>query len=84
MEIKQVIAKIKEKKEFNSIEDRFVRTELIKYLKQDKKALQAIQEGRIRSEDYKNAFLCALNRAGKHIIDNLARTWQERDITVTG
>jgi hypothetical protein len=54
-EIKEVIAKIKEKKEFNAIEDRFVRTELIKYLKQNKKALHAIQEGRVRSEDYKNA-----------------------------
>lgn len=55
MDVKAIVAKIKEKKEFNAIEDRFVREELIKYLKQNKKAMLAIQEGRTRSEDYKNA-----------------------------
>lgn len=54
-EIKDLIKKIKEKKEFNSIEDRFVRAEIIKYFKQNPKAMQAMQEGRIRSEDYKQA-----------------------------
>jgi len=53
MQIKEIIAKIKEKKEFNAIEDRFVRTELIKYFKQNPKAMKAMQEGRTRSEDYK-------------------------------
>jgi len=54
-EIKELIKKIKEKKEFNSIEDRFVRTEIIKYFKQNPKAMQAVQEKRTRSEDYKQA-----------------------------
>ena len=32
----------------------------------------------MNSEDYQKASLSALNRAGKQIIDNLVRTWQER------
>ena len=51
--IKELIAKIKEKKEFNAIEDRFVRAEAIKYFKQNPKAMKAVSEGRTRSEDYK-------------------------------
>ncbi|MBW3002158.1 hypothetical protein KY338_03300 [Candidatus Woesearchaeota archaeon] len=55
MSVKELIAKIKEKKEFNAIEDRFVRAEVIKYFKQNPKAMQAVQEGRARSEEYKQA-----------------------------
>ena len=54
-EIKQLILKIKEKKEFNQIDDRFVRAEVIKYFKQNPKALRVVSEGRTRSEDYKQA-----------------------------
>ncbi|MBW3018088.1 hypothetical protein KY325_02945 [Candidatus Woesearchaeota archaeon] len=52
-EIKQLILKIKEKKEFNQIDDRFVRTELLNYFKQNRKAWNAVSEGRTRSEEYK-------------------------------
>ena len=51
--IKKLIAKIKEKKEFSGIEDRFIRAEAIKYLEKNPKALQAVSEERTRSEDYK-------------------------------
>jgi len=53
MSVKELIAKIKEKKELNTIEDRFVRAEIIKYFKQNPKAMQAVQDGRTRSEEYK-------------------------------
>jgi hypothetical protein len=53
MSVKKLIAKIKEKKELNTIEDRFVRAEIIKYFKQNPKAMQAVSEGRTRSEEYK-------------------------------
>ncbi len=53
--IKKLIAKIKEKKEFSGIEDRFVQAEVIKYFKQNPKALRAVSEERIRSEDYRQA-----------------------------
>ena len=53
MNVKELIAKIKEKKEFTEIEDRFVRTEVIKYFEKNPKALQIVSEGRIRSEEYK-------------------------------
>lgn len=66
-EIKQLISKIKEKKEFNAIEDRFVRAELIKYFKQNPKAMKAVQEGRTRSEDYKQTI--------KHVRSVLRRVY---------
>ncbi|MBW3014116.1 hypothetical protein KY335_02635 [Candidatus Woesearchaeota archaeon] len=53
MNVKELIAKIKEKKELSAVEDRFVRAEIIKYFKQNPKALQAVSEGRTRSEEYK-------------------------------
>ena len=53
MSVKELIGKIKEKKEFSGIEDRFVRAEIIKYFQQNPKAMAAVSEGRIRSEDYK-------------------------------
>ncbi|MEM4264100.1 MAG: hypothetical protein QW666_04390 [Candidatus Woesearchaeota archaeon] len=52
---KLLIAKIKKKKEFASIDDKFIEQEIEKYLKQNKKAEQAVAEGRIRSEEYKKA-----------------------------
>lgn len=53
--IKELIAKIKEKKEFASIEDSFIEQEIEKCFNQDKKARLAVSEGRIRSEEYKKA-----------------------------
>lgn len=55
MNVKELIGKIKEKKEFSGIEDRFVKVEVITYFKQNPKAMKAVSEGRIRSEDYKQA-----------------------------
>lgn len=55
MSVKELIAKIKEKKELSAIDDRLVRAEAIKYFKQNPKALQAVSEGRTRSEEYKQA-----------------------------
>jgi len=51
--IKELLAKIKEKKEFASIEDSFIEQEIEKYLSQNKKARLAVSEGRVRSEEYK-------------------------------
>lgn len=52
-EIKKLIGKIKEKKELNTVEDRLVRKELINYFKQNPKSLKKVQEGRTRSQEYK-------------------------------
>ena len=52
--IKRLIAKIKEKKELASIDDKFIEQETKKYFAQNKKAKTAVSEGRTRSEDYKN------------------------------
>jgi hypothetical protein len=53
MSVTELIAKIKEKKEFTGIEDRFIRTEIIKYFEKNPKAMQAASEERTRSEEYK-------------------------------
>lgn len=54
-DLKEVIKKIKAKKEFSKLKDETIKKELRKYLKKNKKALAAIQENRTRSSEYKKA-----------------------------
>jgi len=49
----KLIQDIKKKKELSGIYDRFVETEILKLLKQDKKALQTILQEKTKSESYK-------------------------------
>ncbi|MBD3303683.1 hypothetical protein GF343_00930 [Candidatus Woesearchaeota archaeon] len=53
--MRKTISKIKEKKEFSKINDKFIKEELKKYLQENKKALHAVIEERTRSEEYKKA-----------------------------
>lgn len=55
MSFREIIAKIKEKKELASISDAYIKETLDKVLRQNPKLLKAIEEGRERSSEYKEA-----------------------------
>lgn len=53
--MKEIIAKIKEKKELSSISDAYIKETLDKVLRQNPKLLKSIEEGRTRSSEYSEA-----------------------------
>lgn len=53
--MKEIIAKIKEKKELSSISDAYIKETLDKVLRQNPKLLKSIEEGRTKSSEYSKA-----------------------------